>query len=214
MSKPKLRITVGILKGGGGRSTTTVNLAFAASLADPAARILVVDADPRNGSTYEWAEDSIEGGTWPSNIDVQFWPVSGLTRRIEKADVEYDHIFVDTGNDSDILAAALDATNHLVIPLAASHRDMQRVNPTMRVALPYAEPRQLALSVLLVKTRYNSVNARMIRTVLVERKLPVLRTEIPFLDKFASQSSGPRSVLDISPYDAALQEILDVEAER
>ena len=214
MATPRLRITVGLLKGGGGRSTTTVNLAFAASLAEPEAKILLVDADPRNGSTYEWAEDSIAEGTWPPNIDVQFWPVSGLTRRIAEADELYDHIFVDTGNDADILTSALDATNHLVIPLAASRRDVQRVKPTMRAALPYAEPRQLALSVLLVKTRYNSVNARAIRAVLVEMNLPVLQTEIPFLDKFASQASGPRTVLDIAPYDAVLQEIIAVESGR
>ena len=87
----KQRITVGNLKGGVGRSTTAVHFAF--ELARSGDPVMLIDADERNGTTWEWSEDA--GESWPSNIVVNFWPSMNLAKRVRESGHD-GHLVIET----------------------------------------------------------------------------------------------------------------------
>ena len=82
-----MRITVGMLKGGASRTTTAVYLALA-DHARSGKPVLLVDADPANGTAFEWAEDAREAGQWPAGVEVAYWPVASLAKRVKAAGVD------------------------------------------------------------------------------------------------------------------------------
>ena len=82
-----MRITVGNLKGGSGKTTTAVHLALGLA-AD--GRTLLVDADPEQPMAYEWSEVAED---WPADRCTVV-PIASrdLARRVLRSDVEHDAV--------------------------------------------------------------------------------------------------------------------------
>ena len=195
-----MRITVGMLKGGASRTTTAVLLALA--LEQAGSRVLLVDADPANGTAFEWAEDA---AGWPVGVEVVYWPISGLGRRVEAAAGGFDAVVIDTGNDAAALQAALSVSDQLVVPIAPTGTESTRLTPTLEAAAQVARTRPIELSLLLSRVRHTRSRTE-VRTALAEAlALRVLETEVPLLERFASAYGTVPA--DLSPFDQVAAEL-------
>ncbi|GAA4261795.1 ParA family protein [Dietzia aurantiaca] len=122
----KLKIAVVNTKGGVGKTTTAVYLTAVAREGGMTAELL--DTDPQ-GSATSWAEIAAEG-TSPLKFPVT--PANKITLgRPSKCDLTV----IDTPpGAADIIQAAIDAADVVVVPTAPSGLDLQRVWPTLEAA--------------------------------------------------------------------------------
>lgn len=198
-----LRLTMGNLKGGTGRSTSAVfiSLALAELTDDP---VLLVDADPQNGTTYEWREDA--GESWPEAVQVVNWPYKDLARRVKESG-HTGHVVIDIGNDRHMLTQALKATDYLLVPMAPSGTEAPRLTPTLAEAVKETENRSLGLGILLNRVDRRSKMGRQAREALQEQDLPVLEAEIPLLVKYLNAfGTAPK---DLGEYTDVVRELLE-----
>lgn len=202
LDKP-LKLCVGNLKGGVGRSTTSILLALALARRT-GQRVLVVDADGANGTAYEWSE--MAGESWPAEVNVVYWPSMTLAKRIQESGHE-GHVIIDTGpHDAGVLRQALMVSDYLVMPIAATPSEAARLRPTLEAAAEIGINRDIDLSILFTRTRPNTVSLRDARVALGELGLRVLDHDVPFVLLY-SQAYGTVPP-DLGVYPAVLEEIL------
>lgn len=151
-------------------------------------RILVVDADPRSQTSLDWRNFAEESGhKWPENIVVIPWAVKNLDSHVRAVAPNYDDIIIDTGGDNpDILGAALQVVEVLLMPFAASKPETRRIGATFEVAgrvIASTNP-GLMLFALLVRTRSRSKKVREAKEELVANSIPIADTEIRELDRY------------------------------
>lgn len=203
-----MKITVGMLKGGATRTTTSIYLALA-EYEHSGGRVLVVDADPANGTAFEWVEDAQEAGEWPVAVEVAYWPVASLAKRVKAVEARYESVVIDTGNDAAAIRSGLEVTDHLVVPIAPTGTESTRLRPTLEAAAEVAQRRPIELSLLLTRVRRTRSKTES-RTALEEHmRLRVLQAEVPLLERFAA-AYGTRPV-DLSPYDQVIDELHKIE---
>ena len=201
-----IKITVGYLKGGTGKSTTAVLLAMSLARSSPDP-VMLVDADGVNGTTFEWSE--LAGEDWPAHIKVHYWPSTTLAKRVRDSG-HTGHIIIDTGpSDAGILRQALAVTDYLVTPLAATPAEAARVRPTLEAAAEVGVTHPLELSVLFTRAKPNTVSLREAKEALAGAGLNVLPTNVPFVLLY-SQAYGTVPD-DLGVYPQVLTEILNNE---
>lgn len=121
-----LKIAVVNTKGGVGKTTTAIYLAAVAS--DRGLSVELLDADPQ-GSATSWAEIAAEG---ESPLPFSVTPANKITFSRPSVD---DLTVIDTPpGAADIIQAAIDAADVVVVPTAPSGLDLQRVWPTLEAA--------------------------------------------------------------------------------
>ncbi|MCT2061625.1 ParA family protein [Dietzia cinnamea] len=121
-----MKIAVVNTKGGVGKTTTAVYLATVAAGQGESTELL--DADPQ-GSATSWAEIAAEGGT-----PLPF-PVTPANKITLARPGEKDLTVIDTPpGAADIIQAAIDAADVVVVPTAPSGLDLQRVWPTLEAS--------------------------------------------------------------------------------
>jgi chromosome partitioning protein len=141
----KLVIAVSNLKGGVGKSTTSVYLAGAAARSGRAP-VTLLDADPQ-ASSAEWLEAApIEG------VELLEAPTARLvTRALEQ--VGRHLVVVDTPpGDEKIVRAVLEAADVVVIPTRAGGTEASRVVTTLSL-IPASTPRGLVVCSARTTTR-------------------------------------------------------------
>lgn len=198
-----VRITVGNLKGGTGKSITAIELALALDRYSDQP-VQLVDGDGANGTSYEWSE--LAGEDWPSTVTVNYWPSLTLAKRVQDSG-HTGHLVIDTGiYDPAILRQALMVTDYLVIPLTASPAEVVRLQPTLAAAEEVAVHKPIGLSILFTRTKANTIALRESREALADLGLHVLHDDVPFLQLY-SQAYGTVPD-DLGVYPSVLEEIL------
>lgn len=129
-------------KGGIGKTTTVMNVAACLTRGR---RVLVVDVDPQESTTW-WAENAGEELPFDFTADVE----PGNLALIRNAD-DYDYVLIDTPgtlDNTEVLSAVLDVSDFVVLPL---NPEPLAVPALRRTVAQHIVPRQLDYKVLLNK---------------------------------------------------------------
>lgn len=193
-----MRLTVANLKGGVGKTTTAVH--FASALAEHG-RTLLVDADPHR-SALSWSERV--GEAFPSPVVAL--PVRDLHRRLPLLAADFDHVVVDTPpNDDAITRSAILAADLVVVPLAPTTMDLDRLVETLQLVADIEAIHPLRIHVLITRARFGTRLARDLRIILDEMNAPLLDAQIPLREGYAASFGAlPAPHVD---YTAVLEEI-------
>ena len=192
-------IAITALKGGVGKTTTSIHLA---AYFQQKAPTLLIDAD-RNRSALIWSREE----KLPFYVASQ----AGATSLIRK----YPHIIVDTRARPEAyeFRDLADGSDLLIIPTTPNHLDL---DATFK-AVEQLEPLNANYKILLTKVDARTKGGEQARKLLEEAKLPLFKTEIPLLVAFerASQKgviirdySDPRAKVAWLRYKSVGQEIL------
>ncbi len=192
-------ITITALKGGVGKTTTSVHIA---AYLQEHAPTLLIDAD-RNRSALVWSrEDKL-----PFVVASQ----AGATAIISK----YTHIITDTQArpEQDELKDLVASSDLLIVPTTPNHLDIDTTIKTTELLEAWGAK----YKVLLTQVDSRTKTGRAAKSILEEAKVPLFRTEIPLLVAFERASSrgiiirdciDPRAQFGWSKYQAIGNEIL------
>jgi chromosome partitioning protein len=192
-------ITITALKGGVGKTTTSIHLA--ACLQEDAPTLLI-DAD-RNRSALVWSrEDKL-----PFNVSSQ----AGATAVIGK----YTHIITDTQArpEQEELKDLVASSDLLIIPTTPNHLD---IDATLK-SVELLEGWGAKYRVLLTQVDARTKTGRNARAILEETKMPLFKVDIPLLVAFERSSSNgviirdyndPRAQFGWSKYQSVAKEVL------
>jgi len=116
-----MKLCIGNLKGGTGKTMTSVHLALGLARSG---RTLLVDADPEQPQSYEWSETAAD---WPSNRCVVVAMASrDLARRVAPMMADYAHVVFDVGpKNPALLRQAMSLSDDLVVPVAPSTGELR-----------------------------------------------------------------------------------------
>ncbi|MGH3612686.1 MAG: AAA family ATPase [Pseudonocardia sp.] len=126
-----LVIAVALLKGGVGKTTTSVALAEAASVAGP---VTLVDTDPM-GAALRWSVLAEEAGK-PLHAAVIGYPHADLARRLGPLTRDSAVVIIDAPPPGavKIATAAIATAAIVVMPTPARMADLDRVQATLAIA--------------------------------------------------------------------------------
>lgn len=196
-----VHITIANLKGGVGKTTTSVFLAEAA--AARAGSALLVDSDPQ-GSAMQWAEASTEDDGQGLRAVTVSLPTADLARRLVGIAGGYPYVIIDTPpGHLGIVQAAARAAAAVVVPCQPTLMDLDRI----RLTLEAVNEMGLPAVVLLTRARAGTRALAGAKTALDQAGLPVLETIIPQREAIAA-AYGTRptgAVLDL--YGQVLDEL-------
>ncbi|MEU7763649.1 ParA family protein [Nocardia sp. NPDC049190] len=147
-----LVITLGNLKGGVGKTTSSFFLAsYFASVHE--LRVLVIDADPLSQTGYSWYRRLTKG-----DIEVPFHLIAFPSRHVDDCitdnAAEYDVIIVDAGGESaEIFKAAIPESHELILLTSVSPSEVKRVPSTFKAAEEAAAGRDREIRVRVLMTK-------------------------------------------------------------
>lgn len=197
-----MRLTVGNLKGGAGKTTTAVRLAL--GLCRTGATLLV-DCDPEQSQSYEWSE---RADNWPHDLCTVV-PVASrnLRERIAPMLDNYQHVVFDTGaKNPHLLRAALALSDDLVMPAQCTDGDLLEVAKVYGIAAEIDQFHPLRAVVLLTKVRHGTNEEAEAREFLAELGLPVMKTAVALRRDLGRMRTAPT---DLGDYEDVLTELME-----
>lgn len=197
-----MKITVGNVKGGCGKTTTAVHLALGLA-AD--GRTLLVDADPEQPMAHEWAEVAED---WPVDRCTVV-PIASrdLARRVTPMLRDYEHVVFDVGpKNPALLRQAMSMSDVVVIPARPTTPDLREIPKTMDLAAEVDATHPLSVAVLLVQVRTATSSAAEARELLAEEGIPVMASQVRLVKTFElAFGTAPENLRD---YEDVVKEVL------
>ncbi len=193
-------------KGGTGKTTSAVFIAHGMA---QTGKTLLVDADPQQ-SSMSWSK--LVGNDFvPSTVPLA---VGDLKDRIPALAESFEHVVIDTPpgegskNESPITESAILSADAVIIPMGPTAMDLDRLAPTLELlaSLERRHGHSPQLHVLLTRVRAGTNSSIVTRSILEDDfKLPVLKTEIPLLERYANAMGLPISFL--GEYNDVISEV-------
>lgn len=202
-------ITVANMKGGTAKTTAAAFLAHA-FLELAVGRVLGVDADPAQ-SLLRWADL----GGW--ELPVVGLPSRDIHRRVPAVASGYDVVVIDTpplDEQAGIVYSALRAADDVLVPVAASTMELDRLTPIMQ-ALEEVSPLRETPSrvwVLLTRTVPNAASTAAARDVLTGAGYTVLGPQIPRRERYAQAFGTVPELVPGDPYTLVAEALLKGES--
>lgn len=198
-------LTVANMKGGSTKTTSAAFLAHA--LHERGDRVLLVDADPQ-GSALRWSDLA----DWP--LPVIRLDSTKLHRELPGIVADrFSAIVVDTPPldlHAGIVRSALRASTHVLVPLAPTAIEYERLSVVRDVLDELGEPPVTA--VLLTRTVPRAAATEVYREAIAEDGLPVLKATVGNLQRFAQAYGQPIERATATAYGDAATELLNMEA--
>src|SRR5215210_5258361 len=196
-----MKICIGNLKGGVGKTMTAVHVALGLSRNG---RTLLVDADPEQPQAYEW---SVTAEDWPvERCTVVQNATRDLAKRVAPMLTDYEHVVFDVGpKNPALLRQAMMLSDDLIVPVAPSTGELRELPKTFDLASEIDALHPLQVAVLLVQVRSGTRSAGEARALLAELDMPTLSAEVRLLERYRlAFGSVP---LDLGDYEAVLTEL-------
>lgn len=195
-------ITIGGLKGGMGKTTIAVLLAtvYTQRLQK---KVLLVDADPKSQSAYDWHK--LAG--LPFALEV--WPSVRVGELVADRAGGYDVVVIDTGGETDeIFASAVGVSDEVLVVCPPKKPDMRRLVATFTSAAKAAQGRRVTARLLLtmVDRRRSAYNATA-RQQLQAQGLPVMGAEVSLRSYYSDVYGTLPNVEELSEIDDVVKEL-------
>jgi chromosome partitioning protein len=195
-----MKATLGNIKGGVAKTTSSVHLALA--LAARGERVLLADADVTNRSCLKWKALATD---WPAAVVVLGFG-DDLARQVNAMAGDYDSIVIDTSpQHAKVLRQALMVTDDLIVPVAPSPIELEQLGDTFGLAAEVDAVSPVFTQVLLVKVRAGTRSAIEARNYLTEHELPVMEVSVHLREAYSlAYGSAPA---DFGEYAGVLAEL-------
>lgn len=204
-----LVITVVNLKGGSTKTTTAAHLLHV--LAESGLMVLGVDADPENESLLRWSELA----SW--SLPVIGLPVRDLHRKLAAVTRGVDAVVIDTPpmeSAKGIVASALRAASHVVVPMSPTPMDFDRLSAVLDVIADTSSLQETpaVTAVLLTRVVTGAVSGD-VYAELAADQVPVLRPRVARLERFSQSFGQPITDALNTAYGDAIGQLLEMSAE-
>lgn len=201
-----MRVAIVNMKGGAGKTTSAVHLSLALAARG---RTLLIDADPQ-GSLLSWR--TAAGDDWPAaQLSTSGLAVPDLHKQLAPLAADYEHVVIDTPPEVEVIVkAAVLAAELVLLPIPPNLIDLDRLKPTLDLLTEVEpiHPGNLQVQILLTRMRRGTNSARDAKQALEQLGMPILKAEIPLLERYASAFGTAVVGTD---YEAVLEELLAAE---
>lgn len=182
-------------KGGVGKTTSAAYLACGLARTGPT---LVVDADPAQ-SLHTWAQ--LAGPGFPHTEAMAH---RHLDQRLGERAAGYRHVVIDTPpGDRSIAEAAVRAADVVLIPVAPTLLDVDRMRPTVELLADAGH--RVVVQVLLTRVRPRTIAGRAAREWLERSGLPVCDAVVGLRESYVAAFGLVPG--DLGDYQAVLAEL-------
>ncbi|WP_018658494.1 ParA family protein [Actinomadura flavalba] len=195
-------ITLGMLKGGSGKTTSAMFIAL--RYARSGRRVVVLDADPTSQSAHDWAR--LAGDALP--VTVVRHTYDDIADEIGRQAQAHDVVVVDVGGGAPhLLEAAASVSDVLLMPLAPAAADARRVAATLASAERGAarNRRGLLAYVVIVRADGRSAEPARWREQMQRDGHPLVETTIGARVLYSRAYGTAPS--DVGEYEALLAEV-------
>lgn len=195
-------------KGGSGKTTLAINLAFA--LAEMGAKVLLVDSDPQ-GSARDWASVRAE----PSLFTLVGIDRPILHQEVPKLAESYEYTIIDGApRVTDLTRSAILASDRVLIPVQPSPLDVwasAEIVTLINEARIYKP--SLVCNFIINRKVTNSLIGKDVIEALAKYEIPILETHITQRVIFADAFSQGNTVCEYDPKSGASKEIYSLRKE-
>lgn len=186
-------IVVGGLKGGIGKSTLAMFVAFVFAIIY-GKRVLYVDADPASQTGYDWHKLAKAAGK-PLPLDIEPWPTAQVGELVmDRTPGRYDVVVIDCGGDSDaILSSAVEVCHFALLATSPLKADLRRVAPTFKAvveAARRADRGDIEANVVFVKAANQRTRRNETMKAQTAERLPVLEAQVSYREAQYADAFG------------------------